>query len=181
MTIGDMSNLDKIILMKYGVHSGESVSSIIERKIKEETERGFFFWGYSGTLCNPKTQVLKHISESNETLLLLTRTTSDNVSEQKKSTKYSFDGNKWDEIDDKITVFGSKYALICKDLKAVDFDINLCEYVVAVGPSTGINVSDYFRYRVDKVCAKKDTVLNNLCNIKHIDYVAKVMGAVFLQ
>ena len=77
--------LEKVIIMKYGVHAGESISNIIERKLNELKSTGKFYWGYGGSLCHPISQVqpfLKEASENNDSVyLLLTPTKSNNYSD----------------------------------------------------------------------------------------------------
>lgn len=179
--------LDNIIIMKYGVHAGESISNIIERKFKELKLTGNFYWGYGGTLCHPISQVqpfLKNAAESNNSVyLLLTPTKSNNYNDFLESKEFSYNKINWFPMPKNIHVYGSKYALICRDLKKSDFEINLCEYEVSVGASKGKSISEYFKGRVDKCCAHKisnyDTTEEK--NILKISWIARVENAIFLK
>lgn len=45
--------MDNIIYMKYGVHAGETVDSIVRRKQDEIAKVGYTFWGVWGKLLSP--------------------------------------------------------------------------------------------------------------------------------
>lgn len=173
----------KIILMKYGVHASESVDKIIIRKQGETRKAGCFFWGYGGVVCHPLTQVQPFLNEGEEDVfLLLSETPSQFNNLHSQSVFFSEDGVIWEKIPDGIAVYGSKYALCCQELIKCDFDLDLSNYLVGIGPSTGKHLSDYIRGRVDKGCG----VLNvGECDCKpcrlHISWYAKVFGAYLLR
>ena len=52
-----------VVFIKAGFHGSQSLKAIITRKVAEERNLGFVFWGYSGTLCHPRTQVQPFVNE----------------------------------------------------------------------------------------------------------------------
>ena len=166
-------NLENIILMKYGYHAKEDENTIIKRKQQEIMEKGYCFWGYGGTLLNPLKQV-QPFSKNKKIYVLFVHTKSTYQNDGKLSLYYSINQKEYEPIPKKINVYGSKYALVFKDLKKVDFSINLNDYEIAIGPSKGKKLSQYFQGRVDKACAKfkeKTDIEKNIC----IDYIAELL------
>lgn len=154
----DKINLKNIVIMKYGVHASEAVDNIIKRKIKEFHEEGKMFWGYGGKTCHPKNQIHPFIElnilNNEKTYLLLTKTTSDFNNQPIKARQYSKDGVHWENIPKRINVFGSKFAIVCGELKKCDYTIDLNKYTVPVGNSKGKILSEYFKRRIDKACGQ---------------------------
>ncbi|MCM1175854.1 MAG: hypothetical protein NC341_12495 [Blautia sp.] len=142
--------------MKYGVHASESVDDIVARKMKEVEQCGKMFWGYGGVVCHPSTQVQPFISNNilngEKTYLLLAATPSKLFNEPVIMTEYSLDRKIWNKMPAGIKVSGSKYAIVCKSLEHCELEINLDDYVVPLGDSKGVPVSEYMRGRVDKAC-----------------------------
>lgn len=179
--------IEKVIIMKYGVHAGEPISNIIERKLNELKLTGKFYWGYGGTLCHPTSQVQPFLNDASENqnsvYLLLTPTKSNNYNDFFELKEFSCNKTDWLPIPQNIHVYGSKYALICSDLQKCDFNVDLNEYQISVGASKGKSASEYFRGRVDKCCACKK--LKYECtqqkNIIKVSWIAKVENAVFLK
>jgi hypothetical protein len=195
MTINkDMQNtsdMKYVIIMKVGYHTDESLDEIITRKKVEDIKGSFFFWGYGGTVCHPKNQVQHFASEaslSGEKIhLLMTLTPSKFKATPNVSTHYSIDSLNWFAIPDYALVTGSKYALICTELRSVDISINLNNYKVGVGPKFGTPAIDYLQRRVDKVCGiyepriiNKKHLTNSLIQIKYITEIVSPY-AVFLR
>ena len=103
---------------------------------------------------------------NNKVYLLLTPTHSELNSNPKRAESFSIDKYTWLNFNSKINVYGSKYALIIKNLQKCNFEIDLKDYEIAIGKSKGKNLSEYLRGRVDKACAIK--------NIKDKNYSKKV-------
>ena len=145
-----------IIFMKYGVHAGEKVEDIINRKMREIENAQKMFWGYGGTICNPKSQVQpfleSNINKNEKTYLLMAYTPSEFRNSEDKAESYSVDNVNWDEIPQGIHVKGSKYAIVCKNIKRCDFQIDLADYIVPIGNSKGRTLSDYIKGHLDKGC-----------------------------
>lgn len=143
--------------MKYGVHAGESVESIVSRKQDEISKAGYALWGYGGNFCHPLTQVqpfAEEIHKRGEKLYLAMSLTESKLNNPAhKSSLFSVNGTDWKSIDDHISVLGSKFALCITNLTVCNFDIELEEYLVGVGNKKGQNLGEYIRYRVDKACA----------------------------
>lgn len=166
-------DLDYIVYMKYGVHTGEELDSIITRKVKEIADTGVMFWGYGGTLCHPIKQILPFVElakkNKRDIYLVMSRTPSNHYGESSVSQHYSIDGVNFSDIPKGISVLGSRYALVCDSLQECDFKLNLAEYEVAIGPKQGNNLGEFIRNRVDKGCAIKrktnDTILNKIVDI----------------
>jgi hypothetical protein len=72
--------------------------------------------------------------------------------EQVSADEFSEDGITWQRVPRGITVLGSRYALVIKNLRREDFDLPLNATKVAVGNSMGARGSNYIRGRVDKAC-----------------------------
>ena len=165
--------MNHIILMKYGYHASEEVDSIIKRKLLEIEEKGFCFWGYGGTLLHPLNQV-QPFCEKEKVYLLLSFTNSKYFGDSMRANYYSSDKINYQKIPKEINVYGSKKALVFNNLKKVDFDINLYDYEVEIGNSKGKSLADYFKLRVDKVCAVyKET--SKIKKMVHIDYIAELV------
>lgn len=172
--------------MKYGVHASEAVDDIIVRKQNEFTNCGCFFWGYGGTICHPLKQIAPFLEQDinlDGTYLLLCRTLSDFKNSPDQSKQYSTDGIHWINIPWGISVYGSKYALICKELMPCDFDLDLSSYIVGIGPSSGCLLSNYIRGRVDKGCGVlQHRSLEAVDSPSaHITWYAKISGACLLR
>jgi len=177
--------------MKYGVHAAENVNHIIQRKKNEIMVCGEMFWGYGGTICHPFKQVQPFINQNLEngedTYLFLSRTNSDFEGNNNSATVMSTNGFEWEILPRGVHIYSSKYALVCNSLEAVDREIDLSEYVVGVGNSTGKQLSEYVRGRVDKGCGRLIANTGQLSkqtskeyNIR-ITYIAKVINAVMVK
>ncbi len=149
-------NLDNIIIMKCGTHASEKIEDIFNRKKLEEINNGYICWGYGGTLCHPINQVQPFCKDYNKVYLLLTPTHSELNNDPKRAKSFSFDKCTWSNFNSKVNVYGSKYALIIKNLQKCNFEINLKDYEIAIGKSKGKNLSEYLQGRVDKACAIKN-------------------------
>ncbi len=152
-------NFDHIVFMKFGYHALENEDDIIKRKIKEFQKEKMLFWGYGGSICHPLNQVQPFLKWSHSidkrVFLLMSFTPSKPQMDVTLAREYSVDGEVWNPIPKGIKVTGSKYALVCNELKEVDFDINLSNYKVAIGASKGKLASNYVKFRVDKGCFVK--------------------------
>ena len=69
-----------------------------------------------------------------------------------RADEFSVDGIKWEIIPAAISVLGSRYALVIKNLRKDNFDLPLDLTQVALGNSMGATGSNYIRGRVDKAC-----------------------------
>jgi hypothetical protein len=69
-----------------------------------------------------------------------------------RADQYSADGRDWLEIPPQVNVIGSRYALVLKDLRREDFDLDLSRTRVAIGNSQGRSGDRYISGRVDKAC-----------------------------
>lgn len=171
--------------MKYGVHSSESVESILNRKNNEIEKCGFMMWGYGGVLCHPVKQLRpflqKCISKNEKVYLLLSQTKSEHHSLSPPLTTYSYTGQNWLTLPHGVEIRGSKYAVICKNLYPCDFSLNFENYNVAIGPSEGKKLSDYVRGRVDKACGiYTHNCMNNTPLLVHISWFSEIEDAVFV-
>lgn len=181
------ASLSSIVFMKVGFHAGEDLDHIIIRKTEEQQKCGCIFWGYGGNSCHPTTQigpfVAAALASHQRPLLAMKLTDSKFEGKPKFATEFSVDGTEWARLPDGAMVKGSKYALVCRNLRRVNTVLNLCEYEVAIGPSTGKNLGTHLRYRVDKACA---AFIGNCLSLPHkaeITYVAEIVEpyAVFLR
>lgn len=179
-------NLKNVVIMKYGVHAQEDVQNIIMRKKAEYQNCGKMFWGYNGVLCNPKTQVQPFLElnqlRGEETYLLLVRTLSEHNGMGYVGTELSYDKQIWEQTPNEIQVIGSKYALICEDLIECDIQLDMNEYVVAVGKSAQKPLHEYMKGRVDKACACfAPSESRTEKKIIQVSYFSKILNAVYIR
>jgi hypothetical protein len=153
---GEMVALKTCVLMKVGSHGNESFSEIIDRKKKEQKAAGFMLWGYSGNLLNAKlvADYLQSRWKLGERLLLLMiETNSPFKNNPVRSIAFSIDSHSWYNLPNGVATSGCDKAIVCSNLTKVDSYFNLSLYKVAVGPSSGKNLSSYLKNRTDKACA----------------------------
>lgn len=167
-----MKQMKYVIVMKYGVHAKEEISSIIDRKLQEITENGYCFWGYGGTLLHPLNQV-QPFCQDEKVYLLLIPTPSSYLGEAKEARYYSTNQKDYKEMPNTIHVLGSKYALVFDQLRRCDMDINLCDYEIGIGNSKGKKLNEYLNGRVDKACAIY-VGGSNQEKMVHVDYIAEL-------
>lgn len=179
-----MKDLNNIIIMKCGTHASEKIENIFKRKKLEESNNGYIYWGYGGTVCNPSSQVQPFCKNVDKVYLLLTPTPSELYNDPKRSEEFSTDKLTWQPIEPGINVYGSRYALVIHNLQECDFEIDLYDYEIAIGDSKGKNLAEYLNGRVDKACAikKENTSSNNSKKIK-IVMIAELVNpyAVFVR
>ncbi|PMB10302.1 hypothetical protein CEN49_04405 [Fischerella thermalis CCMEE 5273] len=180
-----------IIFMKVGLHAQENIEDIIKRKQREFEETGSIFWGYGGNTCHPLTMVqpfAKEVEKSgNEVLIVMQKMNSRHAAPPEIAKQYSDDGVNWQPIPKGIEVRGSRYALVLDELRVKEFDLDLGELQVGVGPSRGRKADKYLVGRADKGCflyAPHDLpVTPDEQTVKRIEIVARVKTpyAVFLK
>lgn len=180
-----------LLFMKVGVHAQESLEDIIERKQREFDESGSIFWGYGGGTCHPLTMVQpfarQQVERGQEIFLVMEKIDSHHYAEPKEAEEYSDDGVTWQKVPSGIHVLGSRYALVLDQLRFDEFDLNLREARVAVGPTRGRLAIDYMKGHVDKGCFEINPAVAGApvanTDIKHISLYAKVKApyAVFLR
>jgi hypothetical protein len=180
--------LPYIVFMKYGIHASEDIEKIIHRKIVEEQQAGMLFWGYGGTICNPASQIRPFLLGSGvlseNAHLVMARTNSKMLNTPAKSQEYSYNRRDWNSIPKGISVTGSKYAIVCKKLQRCNFELDLSQYCVPIGPSAGKPLSCYIMGRVDKGCGIKSADANHHnSKIMNITLIAEIIEpyAVFLR
>lgn len=149
--------------MKSGVFAGEPLERILERKLGEVRDLGRFFWGYGGSICHPRSQLVPHAqaaaASGGLSHLVMSHTTSQLHQDAKPATEFSRDGVSWEPLPSGINVLGSRFAVVCGAPKQVNYELDLSRYRVSIGPSAGRLLSDYIRARVDKACAQLDEAL----------------------
>ena len=145
-----------LLYMKVGTHAREPLEEIIERKTKEIEDAGLAFWGYGGNTCHPQTMVQpfarKYERQGGVIYLCMQPMESKHFAEQIPADEYSADGSQWVRIPQGVKVLGSRYALLIKNLRPVEFDLALDRTRVALGTSMGAIGSKYIAGRVDKAC-----------------------------
>jgi hypothetical protein len=176
----DIKSNTGLIFMKVGIHDGEDFNEILERKKEEIRQTGMSFWGYGGGTCHPIQQVQPfakmNILEGNDIYLVMEEINSHHSPTMMVAKQYSIDGITWSRIPDKISVRGSRYAIILDELEAGDLDIDLAEYEVAYGPSRGKQAPEYIKGRVDKACLNKRSTTNmdHVKIEKKINHIARL-------
>lgn len=176
------------LFMKYGVHAGESIESIIDRKKKEIEACGYAFWGYGGTLCHPQTQLKPFLEAASSTredvYALFMKTPSRFDGNTYECSEFSHDKSTWNRIPNSLSVIGSRYALVIDSLEIVDLRVSPSGYRIAVGPSKGKPLHEYLRGRVDKACATLFESEPIICDDEpayEVSLLGKVTDAVFVR
>lgn len=178
-----------LLFMKVGLHAGERFEEILERKRREYREAGMIFWGYGGNTCHPTLAVQPFarmtLEKGQNIYLVMEEIDSHHAPTKILADEYSVDGLHWQPIPTGIEVRSSRYAIVLGELQDGDLHIDLAEYKVAVGPSTGKFADDYIARRVDKACITKEQEysVDRIPQIKNIRHMAKIVEpyAVFLR
>ena len=169
-----------LLFMKVGLHAGESLEQILERKRKEYKKAGCIFWGYGGGTCHP-TRVVQpfarmSLAEGKEIYIVMEEIDSHHPRTDIIAKEYSEDGIDWKPIPKGIEVRGSRYAVVLDELKVGDLDLDLKNYKVALGPSMGRVAAQYVKGRVDKACIlTNDSPMGSSdSDVKKIKLAAKI-------
>lgn len=180
-----------LIYMKVGLHAQENIEDIVKRKQREYTDAGLIFWGYGGSTCHPLTMVQPFAREiikgGNEVLIIMQKMDSKHAAPPEVAKHYSDDGVDWHPIPKGIEVRGSRFALVLDELRVDEFDVDLSELRVGIGPSRGKRADKYLIGRADKGCfvyqAHEKTVGLGDEAKKHIGLIARVKApyAVFVR
>jgi hypothetical protein len=110
---------------------------------------------------------------------------SNHFAAQVAADEYSANGVDWMPIPKGVSVLGSRYALVIKNLRKQEFDLALEDTRVAVGNSMGAVGSKYIAGRVDKACL--EIVGNDHSGVEsipvHIGLIAELVEpyAVYLR
>lgn len=171
-----------LIFMKVGLHAQESIEDIVNRKQREFEETGSIFWGYGGNTCHPLTMVQPFAKEvegsGNQVLIVMQKMNSRHAAPPEIAKQYSDDGVNWQPIPKGIEVRGSRHALVLDELRMEEFDLDLGELQVGVGPSRGRKGNQYLVSRVDKGCfhytPQQSLVAQDKQSIVPIGLVARV-------
>lgn len=173
--------------MKVGVHAGEDLALIIERKKREIERAGFAMWGYGGNSCHPTTMVQPFARTRSDLekpiLLCMHPMKSNHFAEPVRAEEFSTDGLTWQPVPAEIDVLGSRYALCVKNLTEVQDELELGRTQVALGNSMGRRGSDYIKGRVDKACLEFAETAPDDSHTVEIGLVAELVDpyAVFLR
>jgi len=171
-----------LIFMKVGLHAQESLEDIIKRKQREFEETGSIFWGYGGNTCHPLTMVQPFAKEvessANQVLFVMQKMNSRHAAPPEIAKQYSDDGVDWQPIPKGIEVRGSRYALVLDEIREKEFNLDLRELEVGVGPSRGRKADKYLIGRADKGCflykPQELAVAQDEQTLKRIELVARV-------
>ena len=171
-----------LIFMKVGLHAQESIEDIIKRKQREFEETGSIFWGYGGNTCHPLTMVqpfAKEVESSgNQVLFVMQKMNSRHAAPPEIAKQYSDDGVDWQPIPKGIEVRGSRYALVLDEIREKEFNLDLGELEVGVGPSRGRKADKYLIGQADKGCflykPQELAVAQDEQTVKRIDLVARL-------
>jgi len=159
-----MEFIDKshIIVMKAGAYTDYNLEEIIEIKQAEERIVGFFFWGYGGVFCRPTAvnSFVAHARLFNKVPSVYFSETSSSYTTSKfgKFTEFSIDQVNWTSLPKEVLLVGNiqapHFAIVARNLKRIDAEINLNDYCSFRGmlPDPNKYLKDYFKYRVDKAC-----------------------------
>src|SRR5690606_34524676 len=116
----DLDEGDNIIFMKVGIHAGEQLVDILERKRKEIADEGYAMWGYGGNSCHPsRVQPFAEAAEGH-VKLVMQEITSNHFADQVRASKFSANGGlSWEDVPAGINVLGSKFALCLRSIDDV--------------------------------------------------------------
>lgn len=180
-----------LIFMKVGLHAQESIEDIIARKQKEYENAGSIFWGYGGGACHPLRAVQPFANEvearGEQVLIIMQKMESKHRAPPEVAKEYSDDGVIWKPIPQGIEVRGSRFALVLDELCFEEFDVDLGELEVGVGPSRGKRGDKYLVGQNDKGCfvfsERELPVPPEEQRIKSVSLVARVKSpfAVFVR
>ncbi|MBL1179261.1 hypothetical protein [Pantanalinema sp. GBBB05] len=154
----DLVNKSGLIFMKVGLHAQESIEDIIKRKQGEFEKTGMIFWGYGGNTCHPLTMVQPFAKEveasGNQVLIVMQKMSSKHAAPPEIAKEYSDDGVNWKPVPSGIEVRGSRYAMILDELQIQEkeYELDLGQLQVGVGPNRGRRGDQYVAGRVDKGC-----------------------------
>lgn len=143
------------LYMKVGLHANETLKEIIDRKREEIKQAGIAFWGYGGSSCHPLKAVqpfVKEVTAKGTTVQLLMQEITSHHFAEGLAKEYSMDGKTYLPVPKGVNVLGSRYALVLKNLDAIDVDVSLSQTKVGIGRLAGTNGDDYIRGHVDKAC-----------------------------
>ena len=178
-----------VLYMKVGTHANEGLVDIIARKRREIDEAGYAMWGYGGSTCYPTSMVqpfARAFAEKGQPIhLVMHKMNSKHYAEAVRAARFSVDGAKWETIPDAINVLGSRYALMIKNLREQEDELDLNSTRVAIGRNEGRLGSRYVQGQADKACllvTQPELANNDEKKIK-IDLVAELVTpyAVFLS
>lgn len=178
-----------VLYMKVGTHAKEDLAEIIKRKRREIEEVGFAMWGYGGSTCYPTSMVqpfARAFAEKGQPIhLVMHKMSSRHYAEQVRAERFSVDGTKWEEIPNGINVLGSRYALVIKNLREQEDELDLSATRVGVGRNEGRVGSRYVQGQADKACliVTEPEHTNTQSKRVKIDLVAELADpyAVFLN
>ena len=178
-----------LLFMKVGLHAGETYQDILNRKMKEHERAGMIFWGYGGGTCHPTRCVQPFakiaLEQREDIYIVMEEIDSRHPKTEMVAKEFSEDGINWRPIPKGIEVRGSRYAVVLDELQEGALDLDLNQYQVGAGPSTGKPASAYIAGRVDKACIVKSSKPgdNEGPVIKKIQHFAKIKSpyAVFTR
>lgn len=148
-------DIDHVVFMKVGYHAGETIESIAARKMAEVDRYGFTYWGYGGSVCHPLTQVQPFCRKIDELpWVVFLGTNSDPGLASATMNDVSNDNRNWGSVSPHF-VTSSKWGLVIGAMEFKPAEVHLDSYEVAIGPSTGTQLSSYLRGRCDKACASR--------------------------
>jgi hypothetical protein len=178
-----------VLYMKVGTHAREDLVDIIARKRREIEEVGFAMWGYGGSTCYPTSMVQPFArtfaANGRPIHLVMHKMKSKHYAEQVRAERFSIDGTSWEKIPEAINVLGSRYALLIKNLREQQDELDLGATRVAIGRNEGRLGSRYVQGQADKAClivAEPEQVNSEHKKVR-IDLVAELVDpyAVFLS
>lgn len=166
--------------MKIGYHGNETLDEIVYRKTREEKSCGVLFWGYGGTICHPLKQVSPFINSAKKqgykVKLVLSITPSKFHKTIQHAKYFSVDQKNWQPMPKGSLITASKYAIICKNFRKVDYKIDISKYTVAIGPNKGKSLHKYLSYRTDKACAIYNSQNNKISHLTSIAFEADIVS-----
>ncbi len=146
------SELSSIIYVKA---APKVIHQIMERKFEDEqvSAGGLFFYGYKSAACHPLSVVQKFVlrARGSLALVIVATPTPRHYETGPLATQMSSNNLHWQPLPEGIRVAGM-YGFVCRNMRRVEEDeggrINLANYMVAAGTSSGKLMSQYM-YKPD--------------------------------
>jgi hypothetical protein len=150
-----------VVVVKAGPHAGEGWQPILRRKMQEErSAAGAVWWGYRGTGLDPVRQVIPLCGRGRVEIAMFETLSDPGTSGEVEAAEFSTDETNWRPVPAGVQITGSTRALVLREFQVVREEIDLSQYEVAVGPSTGRTADDFFfdgtrRRRNDRACLRR--------------------------
>ena len=164
------SKPEAFIFMKVGIHGGECLEKILNRKKIELKKAKKIFWGYGGTVLHPTNQVQRFVKEQKREGLGYIEVLMEEITGDSKSGPPAGTAKQYAESETECmkpipngVCTGGKHALVLGEITELKppLRLDLRDYEVGIGNKKETNATDYVKYRTDKGALVKATSKRN--------------------